>query len=288
MVPPVNRYIARLTNSSVDRVGSGEIEPRLNWVRESNNSTRLIVGDSVGNQIFIGLRGINEEYCIATSNQAVTMAGHYILISEYVKTHENVDDVYLIIIPQTLCSDINTRLTYQYFVMPFLGNDCQDYLSRDIGKKLEDKFGSFFLRKEIIRAIDLSCVNRKLYLNFISGKAETGEEKIISYTTYEYLVWIRELCMEEGINFYLLPAPVADTRENHSAIAMIEEEFEKLGLNKQFPGYFEQIQYYPAEQFRDGIHFGDQYTDRTYLNRMIEDIVNKSEDITGLRAVYGE
>lgn len=287
MIPPINGYCAKLTNSSTDRVGSAEIEQRIVWVQEENESTRLIVGDSVCNQLFIGLQGVNDDYCIASSNQAATMLGQYILINEYIKKHEQVEDIYLIIVPGTLASDINTRLSYQYFVMPFLGNGYGNYLDDDINKKLDETFGSFFLRTGIIKAIDYSCINRKIYLNLINSEVEAeSENNRVADITSEYLIKIYELCKEKNIEFHLIPAPVADIPKRHEQIETLEREFNEAGLGELFPDYFEQICYYPEEEFGDETHFAGVYTEQRYYNQKIKDIIKANPDLDDLENVY--
>lgn len=287
MVPPANRVIAKITNSSIDRTGSAEIEPRISWVQEQDATQYLIVGDSVGNQLFFGLRENNSEYCIATCNQAVTMAGQYILISEYIKNHESVEGIYMFMVPQTLGSDINTKLSYSYFVMPFIKNGYQDYLEDTTKDKLKETFGTFFLQPMIIKAIDFSCVNRKIYLNLMNEKKEqkTGKSEI-SDITEVYLRKIDSLCRERDIKFWLLPAPVEDTLDSHQQIEDIRTEFEKRELDQIFPDFFGNIQYYPEKEFGDHTHFAGIYAERSCLNEKIENMINKDNRLRNLRETY--
>ncbi len=275
MILPFNGYIAKITNSSTDRVGSGEIEPRIAWVQQEDNSKNLLLGDSVGNQLFINLRGINEEWCIATSNAGIMIPGQYILMREYVRCHRETENVFLVINPFSLYSNVNTRLSYQYFVMPFVGNGYSDYLSDNMKSELKEKFHPLFLTKPMIKCIDYSCINRKIYLNAIYS--EEQKKDVIPDYTLEYLNEFIIFCKENNINFYLIPAPIADTQENHVRVQELSEQFEKHDLDKIFTDFLEEIQYYPAEQFYDGTHFAEEYAKQDILNEKIYDIIYINE-----------
>jgi len=101
-----NDILGRITYSTgYTRSGSADVRTFIQKVREDNEATKLIVGDSVARQLFEGLQEENPDYCIATCNQALTFAGQYLLIDSFLENHPNTTDVYLCVVPMSLRAD---------------------------------------------------------------------------------------------------------------------------------------------------------------------------------------
>ena len=78
--------------------GPDEIKPYIVKAQFQDDSTKLIIGDSVCRQMFNGLQEYNSDFTIIGSNGAITMAGQYIMTKEYLDNHPNATDVFLIIL----------------------------------------------------------------------------------------------------------------------------------------------------------------------------------------------
>ncbi len=237
--------------------GSGEVNSCLSIVREENQKNQLVIGDSVANQLFGNT--LSDNYCVATSNQAMTMAGEYILVEEYLAAHPQATDVYLAVIAGTFGVDINTTWGYQYLAMPHTQAGTISLLDGNTIREMEDKYGRLFMKKWMIGLIEPSGLNRKLYLNALKKVKGEDETQLLSPLFVQYFCKIEELCAGRGVSFHVVACPLKDTGENHELMEELEKECGAAGLLPSLGGYFEQADYYPEELFKDEIHFRDDY-----------------------------
>lgn len=256
--------------------GAKEIMPYVERVQKESNCTKLVIGDSVCHQMFARYYELNDVYCISGTNQAITLAGQYILAKEFIESHEGVTDIYLVVIMESLATDYGIQLGYQYAVMPFVATDTIQNLDSDTRDEIADIYGRFFCQKPVVKLIDGSPLNTKLYLNLLAKKEKMfpkEESSVISEVAWKYLENMYLLCEENGITFHLLPGPHADIERRHETEKEIrkklEEKENKLGLEE----YLDKIVYYPEEMFRDGVHFDEKKVSDSYLRNLAKEIL---------------
>ena len=205
-------WFADLTDSRgyiEGNVGAAEILPYIKKVQEKDDSHILIVGDSVSHQLFNNLNEYNPDCCIVGSNGAITAAGQYILVNEYFKNHNQVSDVYLLFLHESFVRTFDTKWGYQYVVMPFAETNTLNELDEDTIDILRHTYGDVFLNPKVVKAIDDSAVNRKIYLNSLA-KISKGYSQNSKYELAEkYISKIKNLCDENGTEFHLLACPTA-------------------------------------------------------------------------------
>ena len=251
--------------------GAAEIVPYIRRVQEQGEHTKLVIGDSVCNQIFERYYDINDVYCISGTNQAISLAGQYILAEEFIKSHKEIKDIYLFLVMGSLATDYGVQLGYQYAVMPFVETETIDNLDKDTLAKIADIYGGIFCRKEVVEMIDASPLNMKLYLNLLVEKqrifpAESGA--LISDETYKYLEKIYLLCEENEITLHLVPGPHADTERQHKLEGQIRDVLEANGDKLGLINYLDQIVYYPEWMFRDGTHFDEKKLEDNFFQEL--------------------
>ena len=277
-----NEILGRVTFSTgYARSGSADVRNYVQRVRKESNATRLIVGDSVARQLFDGLQEDNDTYCIAACNQALTLAGQYLLINTFLENHDNVTDVYLSIVPMSLSADLDAELGYNYFVAPFTKESLINQLDRSTIEYLEKKFGKIFLEEWMVDFIDNSPINSKIYLNYMQDK-EQGEKKddtdiIVSDVNILYLDRIYNLCKEKGVELHLFSGPVPDNLEQTQFV----NELETLIQEKNYvllEDYVRTIPFYDEKMFPDGTHLGGEYNSSEYYYS----IINGIQEETGL------
>lgn len=271
--------IAEFTGSEdfvYEDFGANEIMPYVERAQAESGHTKLVIGDSVCNQLFERCYDKNDVYCICGSNQAISLAGQYILAEEFVKSHKEVTDIYLVITMGSLGTDFGMQLGYQYAVMPFVLTDTIDDLDWETRQEIYGKYGRFFCVKPVVELIHNSALNKKLYLNLLAKKDElfpTRESGVISEVSLRYLNKLSALCEEDGINLHILPGPHADSEERHkleNEIRKAVQDNEKLRILQDYP---DQIIYYPKELFRDGIHFDEQKLEDGFLEDVVKEIL---------------
>ena len=265
-----NLIIARYTNS-VDYlfgdVGTKDINPYIEEVEEHDGTSRLIIGDSICRQLFDDLKDTGGDFTIAGTNQAITMAGQFILAKEYLDNHPGATDVYLIVHPESLEKTFDTRVGYQYAVMPFVETDTINDLDPATIGIMESVYGRLFMRKDVVRIIDKSGINRKLYLNMLKTYRKDYEMNNRFELADLYICKIKEICDKKGVAFNLLPTPVSEIYKDY--VMEMTEEFKTSDIYKINPGYIDSIYYYPREQAGDSRHFSGGYADRTHYDQII-------------------
>ena len=274
--------IARLTCSDTFLThmdGPDWIVPLIEKVQKKDHSRILLLGDSVGRQMFIDLADINKDVCVATAIAPFTMCGQYILTRLYLDNHPKATDVYLVMVPMDdVSTDFNIEYAYQYVVMPLVETDKLDMLDDRTIDELEYIFGSFFMKENVVSKIDASGLNRKLYLNYIKDYAANDYPHTLEESVYvSYLKKTADLCEERGVRFHLLPAPLPDMDVYHEIVTeKAPVYFGQTGLDDLFPDYFERVRYYPEEMFPDGVHFGGIYESQDNYNKVIREMYGYS------------
>ena len=99
---------AVLTDSSgYEEEAEREVSAYLAKSRMPGSYTKLLVGDSVCAQMTEAFFDCNQQYCLVGNNRALTMAGEYLLVKEFLETHENVSEVWLMAGPDLLQTSID-------------------------------------------------------------------------------------------------------------------------------------------------------------------------------------
>lgn len=274
---PLRSYINKVANLNGSRYGYDEVAPVLSQLATPDDSTALILGDSVAHQLFEGLLGDNPDYRICPVNRAITFAGQYILVKEYLKSHPNATDIYIVFYSGTLASDIEPLLSYQYIAMPFIIHGYGDDLDPLVMGKLKDTYGSFFLKPAVLDYINESGLNRALYLNAVtkinesfSGKKETP---VISDVSIDYLKQIYSLCSEKGVSVHLVSTPLCDIPSRRSECDEIRKVFAETGLDEMYPDYCDSFIFCDSSMFMDEVHFAPEYKNRETLNPYIRKMI---------------
>ena len=270
MFEPTRTLLAELTDSKAYislNVGADEIKPYIKKVQEHDETTKLILGDSVCHQLFNDLQPYSTEISIVGSNAAITVAGQYVLASEYINSHPNATDIYLFMLPGSLTQSFDTNYGYQYTVMPFVETGTIKYFDNDTVKTMEDVYGKFFMNPIIVRMIDLSAPNRKIYLNLLKKYSAPYKPSNYFDIAEKYIGKIKDLCDANNITLHLYPCPISESRKND--IDALKDSYTSSKLNIWFPAYFDEIRFYPEYQSDDNVHFSDEYSDRNFLNSII-------------------
>ena len=279
------QILATLTDSTKyisDHTGSADIIPQIEKAMENDGTTKLIIGDSVCRQIFNGLQDTNsEDFTIIGSNAAITMAGQYILAAEYLKVHPDATDIYLFVLPASLKRTFDTELGYQYVVMPFVETDTIDNLDEGTISLLENVYGKFFMRKNVVKAIDLSGINRKLFLNYLVDNSAGYEPAAYFEFADKYVCAIDELCRERNVRFHFYPCP--RTESYRQSMDDLKEEFNRSAVSKVNPDYMNMIYYFPDGESEDTIHFSPEYAAQEHLNKIITAMVTDKELLHSLK-----
>lgn len=263
---PTRPVIARWTDSEDFMAGSG-MYSYFARAREANDSTRLIIGDSIANQLFSGLQANNPETDIVTANAALMITGQYILAEEYMKSHPDVTEIFLVIHPLALTRTFDTEWGYRYAVMTYVETDTIDYLDENTIDAMASVYGAFFMQKKVVSLIEDSPVCRKLYLSYININREDYAQESPFEIADQYVKKLYDSCQENQVELHVYPSPVSEYYKDQAID--LSKGYGNTWMSTEFPDYFNQIMFYPDTWSEDLSHFSGEYAERRRLNEII-------------------
>lgn len=264
---PFRLPMARLTNCE-DFMDESGMLPSFDKARQCDQTTQLIIGDSICRQMFAPLGQYNPEKSILATNAALMMPGQYLLAREYLQSHPETTDVFLVMHPLTLTRTFDMEWGYRYAAMTYVETDSLQYLDERTRGAMEEAYGTFFLRRDTVWMIENSPICRKLGLNYISANGVPYVQRQPFEIADLYVQELYDLCRENGAQLHLYSSPVSEYyREEMAALA---ESYGQTQMSCLFPDYMEDIWYYPDDWTEDRSHFSGEYAQRDKLNEVIE------------------
>ena len=263
---PTRSAIARWTNSEDFMAGSGMLS-YFARAKEANGSTMLIIGDSIANQLFSGLQANNPKTDILTTNAALMITGQYLLAGEYIKSHPDATDIFLVIHPLPLTRTFDTEWGYRYAAMTYVETDTIGYLDENTIDAMAGVYGTLFMKKNIVNLIENSPVCRKLYLSYIDINREDYIQESPFEIADQYVKKLYDLCLENQVELHVYSSPVSEYFKDQ--VMELSEEYENTWMSTKYPDYFDQIMFYPDAWSEDLSHFAGEYAERGRLNEII-------------------
>lgn len=244
-----------VTEKYKEEVAGHEIYLSILKSKKKCNAKKLILGDSVGRQIFDN-RKFNDSINSLACNQAIAMIGHFILLDSYLKQGNKPEQVYLIFHPLSFANNLDQEFTYHYFIKPFY-KDYQPYFSDDVKQQIEKVPYLWAHRFPTILTSNWAP-------NFVSN--DTIEYSFLSPISLDYLQRIVDLSVEYNFRLTLLPVPVKE--ELKSEIEALDKNEISEVLKPIFSAYFSQIIYIDNSNFKDRTHLKNPevYTEYYLLN----------------------
>lgn len=264
---PTRSIFARWTVSE-DFMRENEMIPYFEMAREQDETTQLVIGDSICRQMFSGLSDYNPQASFLATNAALMITGQYLMAEEYLKSHPDTTDVFLVMHPLTLVRTIDTEWSYRYAVMTYIETDTLQYLDKNTIEVMTDVFGNFFMNKNVVQMIEDSPIVRKLCLSYINISKKNYEQSFPFEISDQYVKKLYDLCEKNGVELHLYSSPVADYYRDE--VAELSKSYEGTWMSSQYPDYIKNIFYYPSEWAEDLSHFSGIYAERDKLNETIK------------------
>lgn len=249
-------------------MGESGMLPAFEHVKASDQTTQLIIGDSICNQLFTDLREYNSQISIQATNAALMITGQYLLAEEYLKYHPDATDIFLIMHPMPLTRTFDTEWSYRYAVMTYAETDTLDLLDENTIEIMESVYGRFFMRKKVVQLIEASPILRKLYLSYINFNASPYIQESPFEISDQYVRKLYDLCKENDVTLHLYPSPVSESFREQ--VKDLEEVYKTTWMSSVYPDFFDNILYYPNEWSEDLSHFSGEYATREALNSIIQ------------------
>jgi len=258
---PVSILKAYLEDYKANVIGS-EIYCAINKSQQKSNVKKLLLGDSVGNQLYPCKKEYDSIVSLAC-NQAITLAGHYFLMKNYIETNfENLPErIILLVTPFSLENDVD-KFAYHYFLKPFPPYKWSDLYTEHLKQRIHSIPFYWTANLPLIRT---SPYTPKLAVpSFQSIKS-------ISPLSYEYLLKMDSLTKANNIDFCMVSTPVRDDRKNDIVSFWENLPTEYMShLSELLEPYKESVMYLPSEWYSDHVHFVGEKTPDDYLNLLSE------------------
>lgn len=233
-------------------VPSTQINPDVynaieNSLQKTPRYRYLVMGDSMGMQLY-PCDGSYSNLFSLTCNQAITFAGHYFLLNNYLEQNKDSmpDDVILIYNPISFRNNTDV-FTFHYFLKPFFTDQYKGLYTESLWKA--------------IKCVPFYWLSQFPIVNTSSWSVEYHPDKykpysLLSPISSDYLKLMINLLKENNINFRIIAPPLSDMKKSEY------EQYWKEGLNRgEFEGfekimtaYHNSFQYFPDSLFLDSIH----------------------------------
>jgi hypothetical protein len=210
---------------------------------------KLLIGDSVANQLFNGTRYKPQVFALANDNGA-GFVGWYILLQNFLNANQNDPPAIVIMLfyPQALVNNLDERYTYNNFLKPFYCNPYKQCFTETVCRQIH-KIPYYYLSQvPLIKIGDWAPAMPHNIRDF---------NDCISPISIEYLTRIKNLCDSLHLKLILLPPPL-----NLQVQGKIEKlkrrivtESAKCNMVSEFTNYINNITYLDSTLYRDDRHF---------------------------------
>lgn len=201
----------------------------------------LIIGDSVGQQLFSNYI-YNDTICSLASNQAISLAGQYFLLNNFLSDNTEVKKVVLIYTPFDFKNDLIQKYAFGYFLKPFYTEEYKKLFSPALTEEIK--------RIPFYYTCQFPPI---LTSNWSPDMDDSASSNFMSQISEEYLSKIVELCKKDSVKFTVLPTPTRISRK-----PIVDDYIKNVAYaNYNFKDYFSRIIYIPDSCFLDDTHLKD-------------------------------
>lgn len=230
------------------KVNGWEVYAALRQSKTKQKKKKLVIGDSVAMQFF----PCDNEYDTVVSlacNQAISMAGYYFLLTNYLRTNKDnlPKEVILLITPMTLSNNLD-GFAFHYFLKPFYSEEYMAQYTHYLLNRCHQIPFYWLANWPFVRSSSYT----------FEYSLSTDEYVLASPIAQEYLLKINQLLMTLDIQFSIVPLPVCE--ENRD---LLNTKYKLCSQTNELPLDMlllltERTIYYPKELFVDEIHLTTQ------------------------------
>jgi len=117
-------------------VAGAEIYYSINKSKEKRKQKKIILGDSMGSQLFPNTIN-NSTFTSLACNQAIGMIGHYLLLNNALNAGNHFDTVFMVITPFSFQNNLNQIYTYHYFLKPFYNAEYSPLFTKTVNVQIQ-------------------------------------------------------------------------------------------------------------------------------------------------------
>ena len=220
-----------------------EIYTAIDKSKKINSSKRLVMGDSVANQIFDNEKEYDQLNSLAT-NQAISIAGQYFLLNDYLKAGNEIDTLLMIFVPWSFRNNLDQVYTYHYFLKPFYNSNYSHLFSKKVLGQIEK--------------LEYKALSQLPPIKIIPWAPEFSNTSPSDFTflspiSVEYLNKVSQLSKQYKFRIKIIPPPISFANKTFVE-SFDKSEILQTELSPELLEYFEKIKYIDEENFIDGTH----------------------------------
>ncbi len=228
------------------KVAAREVYHVIGKSKQHNPSRKILIGDSVARQFFNSDTENDTLNSLAT-NQAISLAGQYILLDNYLKAGNVIDTCYAVFIPSSFQNNLQQLYSYNYFIKPFYTDQYKPLLTSTVVRQVE-KIPYHGLAQYF-----------GILTNNWSPEFESKEVQhyaFFSPISVEYIHKMSALAKEKNFKLIFVPA-VCNENQRKDIESFDRWELAKNGIAQEFAHYFDQIQFLDSKYFVDDMHLAN-------------------------------
>lgn len=231
----------------VQKVNGWEVYAAIKQSKTRQKKKKLIVGDSVAMQLFPCDRDHDSVVSLAC-NQAVSMAGYYFLLTNYIETNKDdlPSEVIMLLNPLSLGNNLD-GLSFHYFLKPYYNAEYFPLYSDQLRQRCQMIPFYWLANVPFVRSSSYS----------VTYELPKETYALVSPIAQEYLLKICMLLSDKNIAFTLRSVPVNEEKYDE-----LQDKFEGCMEKQELPiellTSLIEIQYYPKAMFIDEIHLTEQ------------------------------
>lgn len=210
---------------------------------------KIILGDSVGEQLF-SCYTENDTLLSLATNASINMVGQYLLLNNYLKAGNKIEQVYLIYNPFGFSNNLEGYRTYHYFLKPFYKDEYKPLFSKNVLYQLNKIPFNSICQDPLLLSSDWVPPKKYYAIN------ATNDNIFLSPISIEYLHKIKRLSIVHNFKFKIISPPVINS--NKQKINKLDKQsINSNNLTEEFKDYFEQIIYLNDTCFMDEFHLNN-------------------------------
>lgn len=230
---------------------------RLSKTKMTKKIRKLILGDSTGHALYPNDRNYDDIVSL-TCNQAITLAGHYFLLKNYLETNEDnmPEEIVLLYSPFSLSNDLDL-FAYQYFLKPFPMSQYAPLYMEHLTARVKSI--------PLYWTAQWPFIQTSGYTPSFAIPAGTEEQSISTIST-EYLHKMDSIAKEYEVPLRVVPTPIrADKIVDKERFINDMKVIGDSTIASYMKSYIEQIEMMPSEYFCDDFHLYPEYVPVDYL-----------------------
>lgn len=245
-------------NKYTQKVLGSEVYVSIEKSHKKSSAKKVLLGDSVGKQLFDNTEN-NDTINSLACNQAISMAGQYVLLHNYIAAGNKIDTAYICFTPFSFENNLDKIFTYNYFVKPFYRDENAALLTKTARRQVEK-----------IPYSGLAWYPCILTNNWSPDFKSTDKVNytFLSPISTAYLHKMSDLAKAHHFKLILISALLSNQKKK-AVEALNKREIKNNHLESEFAGFFESIVYLEESNFVDGTHLKHpEQFQRSFKNRL--------------------